>query len=305
MGDSITEYLDNATKYYKATQYEKALRACTNAIQLDPQCARAYHGRGLIQARQRRYKEAFEDYKKSCEINPKILNYMLTWESYFIFFATLKKLAHIIGWPFNWTEKFEPLYQQKTQELTKELAYAFRGRALFPAYQQVLLFNPNDDKARSQLSKLHADMGELLYARCDFEKAGSHYRLAIQRDKKFEPIYQRKTRELTKKLVRASRDHELSSAYQQVLLFNPNDDKARSQLSKLQKLEDYKKLCELNPKNAKLHADMGELLYILRDFEKVGSHYRLAIQQDKKFKSIYQQKTQELLQELIKKSGGP
>ncbi len=258
MGDFITEYLDNATKYYKATQYEKALRACTNAIQLDPQCARAYHGRGLIQARQRRYKEAFEDYKKSCEINPKNAKLHADMGELLYILRDFEKAGSYYRMAIQLDQKFEPLYQQKTQELTKELVYAFRGRALFPAYQQVLLFNPNDDKARSQLSKLHADMGELLYARCDFEKAGSHYRLAIQQDKKFKPIYQRKTRELTKKLVRASRDHELSSAYQQVLLFNPNDDKARSQLSKLQKLEDYKKLCELNPKNAKLHADMGE-----------------------------------------------
>ncbi len=82
----------------------------------------------------------------------------------------------------------------------------------------------------------------LLYILRDFEKAGSHYRLAIQQDKKFKSIYQQKTQELLQELIEKIssypelRRHEMLSVYQQVLLFNPNDDEARSQLSKLQKL---------------------------------------------------------------------
>lgn len=61
-------------------------------------------------------------------------------------------------------------------------------------------------------------------------------------------------------------------------------------------LENYQKARELVPKNPKLHADIGELLFLLEDYEKAGISFRRAIELDEQYKSVYRHKTQELLE---------
>lgn len=60
-------------------------------------------------------------------------------------------------------------------------------------------------------------------------------------------------------------------------------------------LEDYQKACELNLVDAKFFADIGEIYFILLDYEKASEYFRKALQLNSRYESVYQQKTQELL----------
>lgn len=71
MGKTIRHYLREAIDYYKLGQYDEALIACENAILLDPQFARAYHGKGLILVKQEKYNEAFESYQRAYQLDPR------------------------------------------------------------------------------------------------------------------------------------------------------------------------------------------------------------------------------------------
>jgi tetratricopeptide (TPR) repeat protein len=64
------QYVNLAAKLYTAQRYEEALRACNQAIELDPQCARAYHGRGLALFKVGRYHEVLKEYEISLGLDP-------------------------------------------------------------------------------------------------------------------------------------------------------------------------------------------------------------------------------------------
>ena len=158
MSKSIEQHLEDAIRHYRAAQYQEGLTACNNAVQLDPKCARAYHGRGLIFVQQKKYEEAFDDYQKSCQLEPKN-------------------------------------------------------------------------------AKLHADIGELLYILNDYEKSRLSYNEAIQLDRRYEAVYQRKTREFVDKALNLNNrglQNEAITSLQQGLHFNPANERATSILSTLQ-----------------------------------------------------------------------
>lgn len=64
-------------------------------------------------------------------------------------------------------------------------------------------------------------------------------------------------------------------------------------------LENYQASYKLDSKNAKLMADMGELFYILKDYEQSGLCYREAIQLNSKFEADYRIKTKIFADEVI------
>ena len=68
MDKSAKQYVNIAARYYNTGYYKDALAACEYAIQLDPTCARAYHGKGLVLIQRKRYEEALEAFQKASQL---------------------------------------------------------------------------------------------------------------------------------------------------------------------------------------------------------------------------------------------
>ena len=68
-------------------------------------------------------------------------------------------------------------------------------------------------------------------------------------------------------------------------------------------LNAYQKSCQLEPENAKLRADMGELFYIIGEYEKSSASYKQAILLDKKYERVYNHKAKSLADEALKLHG--
>ena len=63
-------YLSEGIAFYEARQYQLALTACEQAIQLDSNYARAFHGKGLALIGLGRYAEAILAYQQSIRLHP-------------------------------------------------------------------------------------------------------------------------------------------------------------------------------------------------------------------------------------------
>jgi tetratricopeptide (TPR) repeat protein len=100
------------------------------------------------------------------------------------------------------------------------------------------------------------------------------------------------------------------SAFRKVLLFNPDNAIAFAEIGKIQKerglalaqygrgkeaIEAYLEASQLNPEDAKLHANLAELFYYMGDYEKSGLSYKRAIQLDSRFEAVYVEKSKGLL----------
>src|SRR5947209_11488123 len=64
------QYLSEGIAYYQAKQYQLALVACKQAIQLDSNYARAFHGKGLALWELTQYEEAIIAFRQALFIHP-------------------------------------------------------------------------------------------------------------------------------------------------------------------------------------------------------------------------------------------
>ena len=76
--DSIKNLIEQGEEYYNSGHYEKALRCCEAAVELDPQYARAWNNKGRSLSRLGRPEEALRCYDKALEIEPQ---YAVAWHN--------------------------------------------------------------------------------------------------------------------------------------------------------------------------------------------------------------------------------
>ncbi|SRR6266567_1946862 len=163
LGKTKDQWLDEAIRNYRAGSYEEALSACQYAIQLDATFARAFHGRGLILTRQKKYTDALYAYHKACMLAP-------------------------------------------------------------------------------ENAKIHFDLGELFYILKRYEESYESYKTAIQLDRKYQQIYNKRLKVLIDRACNLRKQglrDEVTTAFQQVLLFNPHNDSANSYFQESQDRRSY------------------------------------------------------------------
>ena len=61
-------YMDKAHAYFKDKKYSETIKACDNAINLNPNDAKAYYQRAYAKNHLGKYDEATKDYNKSVEL---------------------------------------------------------------------------------------------------------------------------------------------------------------------------------------------------------------------------------------------
>lgn len=158
MGKTIRHYLREAIDYYKLGQYDEALIACENAILLDPQFARAYHGKGLILVKQEKYEDALKNYVKARELAPNDPKIRVELTKLYAEMAKLlyrryfyKESGLYFRKAIELDRKYEADYHARTKFLFEEAGgyrriNTYYGKAIdeaIDAFKNVLAFNPN------------------------------------------------------------------------------------------------------------------------------------------------------------------
>lgn len=72
------DYMKRGHDFYLKEDYEYALKAFNNAIELEPKNAKAWLSKGVVLRRLERFEEALEDYEKAIEIRP---DWALAWSN--------------------------------------------------------------------------------------------------------------------------------------------------------------------------------------------------------------------------------
>lgn len=156
------QWIEKAIVRYKARHYKDALRACNNAIQLDPNYARAYYGKGLILTRLEIYDEALASYEKARQLGLKF---------------DMGELVHKIGELLYQAKdygragifferaiaidrKYKKSYHTRTGVLLEEVDNCYSRGDINDAWaklKEASLFNPHDDRVLSTITKLEKE----------------------------------------------------------------------------------------------------------------------------------------------------
>jgi Flp pilus assembly protein TadD len=65
------EYISQGKKFFTATQYDKAITAYSEALNLNPQSIQAYNNRGIAYCNKMDFDQAISDFSRIIEIDPK------------------------------------------------------------------------------------------------------------------------------------------------------------------------------------------------------------------------------------------
>ena len=284
------KWIKEGIGHYNAERYKECIDACERAIQIDPDCARAYHGKGLALAQQKRCEEALIAYQKASHLAPENAKIHADMAELFYNMGDYEKSGLSYKKAIQLDSQFEIVYGEKSKvllDMALDKARKSRNpylRALYTydkvisAFREVLLFNPDDAIALAEIekiqrerglalvqdgrykeaieaflevsqlnpedAKLHASLAELLYNMGDYEKSGLSYKRAIQLDSQFETVYGEKLKVLLDMALDKSITPYLHtpytcnlaiSAFREVLLFNPDDAIALTEIEKIQR----------------------------------------------------------------------
>ena len=151
------QYIEDAVKHYRNQHYQNALEAFELAIKLDPTSVKALHGRGIVLVQMLEYEKALDSYEQASRLAPNISQIYADMAELFYILRKYKESYLSYKKAIELDSKYEEVYREKAQKLVDSASKLNdpwnRDRAIV-AYQRVLLFNPDNTTARSELSKL-------------------------------------------------------------------------------------------------------------------------------------------------------
>jgi len=193
------QWVEKAITRFKTRHYKEALRACNNAIQLDPGYARAYYSKGLILTRLENYDEALASYEKARQLG-----------LHFDMGELVCKMGELLYKAKNYGKagifferaieidrKYKTWYQTRTEVLLKEVdTCCSRGNMddAWAKLKEASLFNPHDYRVLSTIAYLEKERHIPVHqkqlalqnqrkARADFDALGEEMAKATTRAK--------------------------------------------------------------------------------------------------------------------------
>ena len=248
------KWIKEGISHYNAKRYQECLGACEKAIQLDPACARAYHGKGLVLAQQRRYEEAITAYQKASYLAPEKAKIHVDMAELLYIMVDYEKSGLSYRRAIKLDSQFEAVYLDKLKMLLEQAFKWIKSPMrdlVISTFRDVLLFNPNNAIALAEIAEIQkerrldlvqygkdmAARAEQEFARGDYGTSGSTYRRAIKLDNQFEAAYLDKLKMLLEQAFKWIKSPTLDSAissFHKVLLFNPDNAIALAEIAKLQ-----------------------------------------------------------------------
>ena len=148
--------------------YQEALEAFEQAIQIDPHCVRALHGRGIILTRMKEYEKALEAFEQALKFAPHIAKIRADMASILFYIPKdYQKSGLLYKEAAELDKRYKAVYQHKTQQLfyrACNLRFQEQRKEAIAAFQQVLLFDPTHEKARQALSDLQNTQTSATYS---------------------------------------------------------------------------------------------------------------------------------------------
>ena len=159
--------LREGNKYRDEDKHKQAEKAFSEAIELNPDNALAWHNRGWAYVEQKRYQQALNDFNKASALKP-------NWE--LPYFGR--------GWVFNQRKEYAAAVKEydKVIELNPKYAVAWNNRGAAKSwlnqmreavadYDKAIELKPNYAKAYENRGKAHGALGEDGKAEADFQRA--------------------------------------------------------------------------------------------------------------------------------------
>ncbi|MGI9059005.1 MAG: tetratricopeptide repeat protein [Ktedonobacteraceae bacterium] len=164
--ENADKWIKEGISHYNAKRYNACLDACERAIQLDPDCARAYHGKGLALAQQNRFGEALLAYQKASHLAPENAKILAEMAELGFKKGDYQTSGLSYRRAIQLDSQFEAVYVEKSKMLldnallnTPNKTFKLNTSPLLLssaiiAFHDVLLFNPDDGIAFAEIGKI-------------------------------------------------------------------------------------------------------------------------------------------------------
>ena len=274
IGDShgLTHSLYNnlGVTYTKLERYEDAVKACEEAIRLNPNHAEAYCNLGLAYAEMERYEDAIKAYKKAIKLNP---NFAGAHCDLGATYAELKRHKNAIR-AYKKAIKLNPNYAEAYYNLGLTYAEMKKYEDAIDTYKEAIKLDPNYAEAYCNLGLTYAEL-----ERC--EDAITAYEKAIKLNPNLAEAYCN----LGATYGRLQRYEDAVKACEEAIRLNPNHAEAYCNLglayAEMERYEDaikaYKKAIKLNPNFANAYCNLGVTYAELERYEDAIDAYKQAI----------------------------
>ena len=127
--ENTNKWIEEAIKLYNIKRYNECLSICEQAIQLDPACARAYHGKGLALAQLLRIEKALYAYQEASHIAPENAKIYADMAEILFIKHDYEKSGLAYKKAIQLNSRFEAVYAEKTKSII-QWAFNMLARAL-------------------------------------------------------------------------------------------------------------------------------------------------------------------------------
>ena len=162
--------------FLNSQQYEQALTAYQQVVQLNPNFSDAWLNAGVALANLKRYEEAIDVFNKAVQINP---NDSLVWSNKGFALLNLKRYEEAID-AYNQATKTKPNYSLAWSNKGFALSELQRFEEAITAFDQALQMN--DDWGSVSLANAWSSRGDALLQLQRFEEAITSYDKALKLD---------------------------------------------------------------------------------------------------------------------------
>lgn len=269
--------------YRDEGNHEQAEKIFTEAIELNPENALAWHNRGWAYVEQKKYKQAMEDFNKATELNP---------NSELSYFGR--------GWVYNLLKEYDEAIREydKAIDLNRNyfVAYNNRGaakswlnqmREAIADYDKAIELHPHYAKAYENRAKAYSALNEDAKAQADFRRAEKIISSNKGGDKIIEEaLALDKNGNFYKALELFNQAAELYPDNEFIFVNRGNiyNDRVRDYEAAI---ADYNKSLEINPKFSWAYHNRALAYGRLKRWDEAIADYGRALEMDQNYASAY------------------
>ena len=275
--------LREGNKYRDEGNYEQAAKLFSEAIELNPENALAWHNRGWAYTEQKKYSQAMNDFNKATALNP-------NWE--LPYFGR--------GWVLNLQREYQEAVREydKVIDLNPNYAIAWNNRGAAKSwlnqmgdaiadYSKAIKLNPNYAKAYENRGKAYGALGNESRSSADLERAAKINRSNKGGDKSIEQaIALNKKGEYNSAMEVLNQAAELYPDNEFIFVNRGNiyNDNFRDYEAAI---ADYNKSLEINPKFSWAYHNRALAYGRLKRWDEAIADYGRALEIDQNYASAY------------------
>jgi tetratricopeptide (TPR) repeat protein/S1-C subfamily serine protease len=273
------DWLNYGNQLWRGLQFDKAIAAFEQAIQLNPNSHYAHYGKGLALVEQQKYQQARDAFKQATKF---AVNFSPAW--------------HMLGNTLKWLKQYPQAlntYDQAIKISPEDFVlYVQRGEAFrklkrysdaISSYNQAIKIKPHPWTYNNR-ANVYRELK-------DYQRAIADYNQILKLDPNFAEVYSNRGNAYAdlKDYQRAITD------YNQTLKLDPNFAQAYnnrgsvfSELKDYQRaIADYNQAIKLDPNFAEVYSNRGNAYAELKDYQRAITDYNQTLKLDPNFAQAY------------------